>query len=332
MNGQLIVSKPGVLANDTDDDGNILNAILVSNVSHGTLTLNSDGSFIYMPEIGYIGMVSFSYQAGDGITVSNVATVSISVSPIVNRPPMANDDSYTIARDLVLSVPKPGILINDEDADGDHLNAVLVSNVSHGSLTLNSDGSFIYTPNTQFTGYDYFTYLANDGKSNSNIATVTIAVTSPEATFGLDSGNNVWTEAANMLNAMRFENTAGTGRLTKLEILFNTSASSGKVRLGVYADNNGVPGSLLLDAGEVAVNGGWVAINGLNLSVTQGTYYWLAFILQSSNPVLYQSGQPTNSHSWVSRTFGTLPAVFPTLTGANNNRYVMRATVVISGI
>jgi len=67
---------------------------------------------------------------------------------------------------------------------------------------------------------------------------------STNATFGLNDGNNTSSQAANILNAMRFQNTVRTGTLIKLEILFNDSTPTGKVRLGVYTDNNGTPGNL----------------------------------------------------------------------------------------
>jgi hypothetical protein len=73
-------SGKGVLANDTDADGDPLTAILVSGPSHGTLTLDADGAFVYQPTPGYFGPDSFTYRASDGKTISNVATVSISVS------------------------------------------------------------------------------------------------------------------------------------------------------------------------------------------------------------------------------------------------------------
>jgi hypothetical protein len=149
------------------------------------------------------------------------------------------------------------------------------------------------------------------------------------ATFGLDSGNSVWNEQASTMDAMRFQNTAGTGTLTKLEILFDTSTHSGSVRLGIYADSSGRPGSLLLDAGEVTVSSGWVSIGGLSLAVTANTYYWLVFNLQNNNGVMYQSGQPANSHCWSPNTYGALPANFPGF-NYNNNQYVMRATVTTS--
>ncbi|MFW5439425.1 MAG: LamG-like jellyroll fold domain-containing protein, partial [Methylophilaceae bacterium] len=87
--------------------------------------------------------------------------------------------NYTIAENTSLNViANEGVLINDSDADADPLTAVLVSGPSNAaSFTLNADGSFNYTPIAGFDGTDTFTYQANDGANNSNIATVTITVT-----------------------------------------------------------------------------------------------------------------------------------------------------------
>src|SRR5947208_50890 len=71
------------------------------------------------------------------------------------------------------------VLGNDTDVDGDPLTAVLVSGPTHGSLTFHADGTFTYTPNPNFTGTDSFTYEANDGQANSNVATVTFTVVPP---------------------------------------------------------------------------------------------------------------------------------------------------------
>jgi VCBS repeat-containing protein len=83
---------------------------------------------------------------------------------------VADDDSYTVAEDNVLTVAAPGVLGNDTDSDGDALTALLVSDVSNGSLTLNTDGSFTYTPTPGFSGSDSFTYVANDGTADSAVA------------------------------------------------------------------------------------------------------------------------------------------------------------------
>ncbi len=92
------------------------------------------------------------------------------------EPPVASDDLYEISEDNPLNVTAPGVLGNDSDAEGDALTAVLVSGSSNGALVLKEDGSFDYTPAADFHGEDSFTYKANDGRLDSNIATVTITV------------------------------------------------------------------------------------------------------------------------------------------------------------
>ena len=75
-----------------------------------------------------------------------------------------------------MTVAAPGVLGNDSDPDGDSLHAVLGSGPSHGTLALNPDGSFTYTPAGNFNGGDSFTYRASDGGLESNLATVTLTV------------------------------------------------------------------------------------------------------------------------------------------------------------
>src|SRR5206468_2313404 len=173
----LEVSAPGVLANDSDIDGDSLSAVLVSGPEHGSLTLNTNGSFTYVPATNYNEPDSFSYKANDGTVDSGVATVLITVDAVNDAPVAANDDGYTTAEDTELTVIAPGVLANDSDVDGDSLSAVLVSSPSHGTLTLNSDGSLVYMPALNFNGIDTFTYKASDGQAQSGVATVTITVT-----------------------------------------------------------------------------------------------------------------------------------------------------------
>jgi hypothetical protein len=90
--------------------------------------------------------------------------------------PVALNDSYSTNVNTALTVAAPGVLSNDTDEDGDLLSAVLVSGPGNGTLTLNSDGSFIYTPAANYAGTDSFTYKVNDGELVSNIATVSIAI------------------------------------------------------------------------------------------------------------------------------------------------------------
>ena len=108
-------------------------------------------------------------NATDDITVADLPPNSL---------PVAVDDTYGADEDIILSVDAPGLLGNDRDDDQDPLTAALVSSVSHGSLTLNADGSFSYTPAAGYTGSDSFTYSASDGQAASNTASVSITVIS----------------------------------------------------------------------------------------------------------------------------------------------------------
>ncbi len=101
-----------------------------------------------------------------------MATVYITVYSV----PVANDDSYSVPSGTTLQVNAPGVLGNDTYADGNPLTPVLVAGPADGSLTLNPDGSFSYTPNPGFFGTDSFTYYDANGSATSNVATVTITV------------------------------------------------------------------------------------------------------------------------------------------------------------
>jgi hypothetical protein len=95
---------------------------------------------------------------------------------MINRAPVAADDAYTTTEGVALTVPAPGVLANDTDADGDALSAAKVTDPAHGAVTLTPNGSFTYTPAAGFAGTDTFTYRANDGTTSSGTATVTITV------------------------------------------------------------------------------------------------------------------------------------------------------------
>jgi LysM repeat protein len=94
-----------------------------------------------------------------------------------NTAPTATANSYTMDEDTILTVDvTTGILTNDTDPEGNPLTAQVVETTKNGVLSLNSNGSFTYTPNANFNGSDSFTYIATDGSLSSNTATVTITV------------------------------------------------------------------------------------------------------------------------------------------------------------
>ncbi len=150
------------------------------------------------------------------------------VPPPVNQPPQAFDDNYNTNEDVALVTASPGVLGNDNDPDGDPLTAVKVSDPAHGVLTLNSNGSFTYSPAASYNGPDSFTYKANDGSADSNIATVKITVNpiDPPAVT-TDTAGNVTTNSAR-LNG----NLTSLGTAASCSVLFQYGISS-----GTYPDN-----------------------------------------------------------------------------------------------
>src|SRR5262249_16460484 len=142
----------------------------------------------------YNGSDSFTYKANDGHAIngqgdSNLATVTLTITA-VNDASVAANDSYSTNEDTPLTVAAPGVLGNDSDIDNPTLTASLVSSPSHGSGTLNNDGSFTYTPAADYNGADSFSYKANDGFLDSNVATVGLTINSvndsPSFTAGGD--------------------------------------------------------------------------------------------------------------------------------------------------
>lgn len=178
----LTIEEPGVLENDYDANENELTAVLVNYVQHGTLALNANGSFTYTPDDGYDGADQFTYKAR-GARDSEAATVTLMVID-TGGAPLAQNDGYVTGVNIPLTVSAPGVLGNDQNPTGGSMTAELVSNAQHGSVTLNPNGSFIYTPAGNFTGVDLFRYRANNGQT-SNVATVTITVTETITGFSL---------------------------------------------------------------------------------------------------------------------------------------------------
>ncbi|MGI9240035.1 MAG: tandem-95 repeat protein, partial [Verrucomicrobiales bacterium] len=168
----------GVL--DNDSGAAPLSAMLISTTSRGTLDFSEDGSFSYLPSADLFGADSFTYRTIDASGTSNLATVTINVAP-VNDAPVVAADGYGTAEDVPLIVGAAvGVLANDSDIEGQSIFASLARGPERGSVSLNADGSFIYTPELNFFGTDSFTYSADDGVDSSIPTLVTVVISAAD--------------------------------------------------------------------------------------------------------------------------------------------------------
>ena len=165
----------GVLANDTDANGDVLTVQSIGlSPTHGTILLNANTTITYTPNTGFSGSDSFTYTATDGLLTSNTATVTITVANVAsNTAPVAVNDTATTNEDTVVSI---NVLSNDTDAEGQPLTPSLVTQPAHGTVTVNADGTLNYFPALNYNGTDSFTYRVSDGLLNSNTATVAVTI------------------------------------------------------------------------------------------------------------------------------------------------------------
>jgi CSLREA domain-containing protein len=172
----LVVSQPGVLGNDTDADADSITAILVSGPAHGVLTLNANGSFSYTPNPAYTGPDTFSYRAGDGLSLSATVNVALTVRE-QNTQPLAGSDAASTSINTPVQIPIAKLLSNDSDSDGDPLTISDVrGNSARGGQVVLSGSNLVYTPPANFTGVDSLIYTLSDGSGGTANGTVTVTV------------------------------------------------------------------------------------------------------------------------------------------------------------
>jgi len=170
----------GVLINDNDADMDTLTASIAVGPGFGSLTLNSDGSFMYTPDANYNGLDSFTYTASDGNGNSAAAAVVITVTP-VNDAPAASNDSATTQQNTAVVID---VLANDFDIDGDTLAVTGITVPTNGTVDFAND-TITYTPNADYIGSDSFTYTISDGHGGTAVGTVMVTVTEASSTLDM---------------------------------------------------------------------------------------------------------------------------------------------------
>lgn len=141
--------------------GSVFVSHIVTGPAHGALAINTDGTFSYTPTLNYFGTDSFSYRLSDGPLDSNLATVSLTVTP-VNDAPVAADAQATTAEDTPLVIALGAYA---SDVDSTTLTTQMVTEPAHGVLVQNANGTYSYTPDANYNGTDSSTYMVNDAAS-----------------------------------------------------------------------------------------------------------------------------------------------------------------------
>jgi VCBS repeat-containing protein len=187
----LTIDAPGVLANDTDEDGNPITAVLVHDADHGELSLNADGSFSYTPDLDWFGDDTFTYKANDGELESGEATVTIEVQPVNDLP---NGTATPSEQTTQYSDPIVSITIDADDIDSSTVSAA-ATGLPEGVVMAGSscDVPCAFTIGgtvTDAAGTYVATISLNDGTDTTDV-TVTIIVEPEDAAVVFDGANEV---------------------------------------------------------------------------------------------------------------------------------------------
>ncbi|MDE2593980.1 MAG: tandem-95 repeat protein, partial [Burkholderiales bacterium] len=166
----------------TQINGHLVTAGDSVTVSHGTVTLNADGSLTVTPDTHYSGDISFAYTVADQAGQTANATVNVQVTPVNDVPVIGDPADPT----FVPSTGSYAVTTNEDkpvsghvtatDADGDTLTFAKGSDPAHGSVTVNADGTWTYTPAKDYNGSDSFTVTVSDGQSTTT-STINVGVT-----------------------------------------------------------------------------------------------------------------------------------------------------------
>ncbi|MGZ5834691.1 MAG: tandem-95 repeat protein [Xanthobacteraceae bacterium] len=237
VTGFRIISVSG-LHGTLFSDSNLTNQVNVGDIIPADFT--QEGFLFVKPQANFNGDTSFTFAAidNDGKQDSTPATATVHFTS-VNDPPVASDDSYTATAGQPLA-SGTSILGNDTDIEGDSLTAILASQPVFGHVVLNSDGTFVYTPNGGFTGSDFFGYYAFDGHDQSNLAFVNITVNQapnvpPDTSDAAASGDEDSTIAVT-LSGTDSDGSVTSFRITDLTglkgILYNDSGLTHLLQVG----------------------------------------------------------------------------------------------------
>ena len=233
-----------------------------------------------------------------GFLIPAGTTYTLTVSFVPQGSPVAGPDGFTATEDTALVVARnAGVLVNDTDPNGTYLTAVLVTGPAHGSLALKLDGSFVYTPDANYSGADSFVYKASNGVKFSDNTTVNLTVTSvPEApTTAGPASVGVIEDIGRVLKAadFRFIDADGDG-MAGVTISSLPPASVGQLLYG----NAAVTANQFISAADIAL-GLLLFVPAANVHDASGVF---TFHVQDSTGLSDAAGQTLTLNIGADRT------------------------------
>lgn len=245
-----------------DPDGSAVTFTKTSDPANGVALMAADGSWSYVPNTGYVGSDSFNFKVNDGTSDSNIATVTIITGVAV-----AEDGHFSGVRDDLLT----GTL-TATDPNLAPLTYAALTQPEHGTLTVQSNGTFYYNPEAGFVGTDSFTFHANNGVGNSNPATAYLTITERPP-------NWVWVGGPNVAKKVGTYGTLGVAAAANIPGARSESASwvdqNGDFWLfggSGYATSATTAGHLNDLWKRDALSGEWTWMGGSNTINTVGKY------------------------------------------------------------
>ncbi|RFM31929.1 Ig-like domain-containing protein, partial [Chitinophaga silvisoli] len=186
----------------TDPDGDPITFDKGNDPAHGTVVVNADGTYTYTPEPGYTGDDTFTVIVKDDKGNETVVTVDVTVTPSTppNQAPVITGGETTSTEQ---GKPVSGT-VTATDPDGDPITFEKGNDPAHGTVVVNADGTYTYTPEPGYTGNDTFTIIVKDDKGNETEVTVNVTVTPPNQAPVVTGGETLTTE----------QDKPGTGTMT----------------------------------------------------------------------------------------------------------------------
>ncbi|TKE93906.1 tandem-95 repeat protein, partial [Vibrio sp. F12] len=164
----------------SDEDGDSLSFSKSIEPSNGTVVIDENGDWTYTPNENYNGNDSFTVEVSDGQGGTDTLTVNVGVTPVNDTPTLVDSNSDPLGDSVAVTTDEDTSVsgsLSASDGDNDSLSFSKGSEPSNGSVTVDENGNWTYTPNADYNGSDSFTVVVSDGQGGTDTLTVNVGVT-----------------------------------------------------------------------------------------------------------------------------------------------------------